>query len=215
MPRPTRSSSPTGCQRHGPARSCVASYARSPKATSTIWATPQRWRTRRRRFAGQRTGLSPRVLARDGGQKPRSTGPRKNAHEPVVSVVLMPRPASARRDEGAARRAVTGAHMRAPRRGVGRWAPPRVSAWGSRRRPVKGPGQEYLHISGRRSIPSGGVRPFFTGVEYCPNAPSSRLASRAPRRPEDCELFLTGPSETRKQRRQTGCPARTPGSRIG
>ena len=58
---------------------------------------------------------------------------------------------------------------------------------------------------------AGGVRPFFTGVEYCPNATSSRLVSRAPRRPEDCELFLTGPSETRKQRRQTGCPARTPG----
>ena len=31
---------------------------------------------------------------------------------------------------------------------------------------------------------AGGVRPFFTGVEYCAYAPSSRLANRAPRRPK-------------------------------
>ena len=31
---------------------------------------------------------------------------------------------------------------------------------------------------------AGGARPFFTGVEYCLYAPSSRLASRAPRRPK-------------------------------
>ena len=43
---------------------------------------------------------------------------------------------------------------------------------------------------------AGGVRPFFTGVEYCPYAPSSRLAMAGrgmSTTPQNGQLFLRGP----------------------
>ena len=84
----------------------------------------------------------------------RCSTPSTDRPEHIFRVVLMPRSAVARRDEGA----------EGPVKITSRFWPPIHPVW-------------------RRCL----------SVEYCRYAPSSRRASRAPRRPQSANVFLTGP----------------------
>src|SRR5450756_2132509 len=70
-PRRTRCSAPPACPRPAPARSCAASCARSPRASSMLWATPPRWPIRPSSRRSRTTASNRRwskTYARKGGR---------------------------------------------------------------------------------------------------------------------------------------------------